>query len=138
MLRLLKWLSFLCSRKKNQKKPSLIHFFSGQEPGDPEIVDGDVVVSTGLQNADPCTARRCKWPSSSNGLVYIPYVLSSGYCKNHLLSQAYFANIIPLICWDHLHSPSKPSFSHLNWPKVAFSHGFLENMYYCQDCSVCS
>ncbi|XP_063049596.1 high choriolytic enzyme 1-like [Engraulis encrasicolus] len=51
----------------------------GQEPGDPEIVDGDVVVSTGLQNADPCTARKCKWPSSSNGLVYIPYVLSSRY-----------------------------------------------------------
>ncbi|XP_063050993.1 hatching enzyme 1.2-like [Engraulis encrasicolus] len=51
----------------------------GQEPGDPEIVDGDVAVPTGLQNADPCTARRCKWPSSSNGLVYIPYVLSNQF-----------------------------------------------------------
>lgn len=42
---------------------------------------GDIAVNTGFMNADPCTAHTCKWPKSSNGKVYVPYVISNQYCK---------------------------------------------------------
>ncbi|PWS22998.1 hypothetical protein DKP78_15460, partial [Enterococcus faecium] len=54
---------------------------SGKELDDPEIVEGDIAVDTGLKNADPCTSRRffgCKW-HRKKGLVYVPYVISSEY-----------------------------------------------------------
>ncbi|MBN3272215.1 HCE1 enzyme, partial [Polyodon spathula] len=41
---------------------------------------GDIAVDPlGSTNADPCTARSCKWPSSSDGNVYIPFKLSSAF-----------------------------------------------------------
>ncbi|KAM9495329.1 low choriolytic enzyme-like [Clarias gariepinus] len=43
------------------------------------IVDGDIAVNTGLQNADPCTSRKCKWPRGKNRKVYVPYVISRQY-----------------------------------------------------------
>ncbi|XP_041918491.1 low choriolytic enzyme-like [Alosa sapidissima] len=55
---------------------------AGQELDDPEIIEGDIAVDTGFQNAAPCTSRRffsCKWPRSRDGLVYVPYVISSQY-----------------------------------------------------------
>ncbi|KAA0723451.1 High choriolytic enzyme 1 [Triplophysa tibetana] len=46
---------------------------------DPVIMFGDIAVATGLQNADPCTARGCKWRRSKNGRVYVPYAISNQY-----------------------------------------------------------
>ncbi|KAF5897880.1 high choriolytic enzyme 1-like, partial [Clarias magur] len=43
------------------------------------IVDGDIAVNTGLQNADRCTSRKCKWPRRRNRKVYVPYVISRQY-----------------------------------------------------------
>ncbi|KAJ8412876.1 hypothetical protein AAFF_G00104580 [Aldrovandia affinis] len=40
---------------------------------------GDIAVETGLQNADPCTSRGCKWVKYSDGNVYVPYVISNQY-----------------------------------------------------------
>ncbi|XP_031425700.1 low choriolytic enzyme-like [Clupea harengus] len=54
---------------------------AGQELDDPEIVEGDIAVYTGLQNADPCTSRGCKWQRSSNGNVYVPYVIANQFSQ---------------------------------------------------------
>ncbi|KAK3528126.1 hypothetical protein QTP86_023852, partial [Hemibagrus guttatus] len=43
------------------------------------ITHGDIAVYPGLQNADPCTARRCKWPSGRDGKINVPYVISRQY-----------------------------------------------------------
>nr|XP_029494734.1 high choriolytic enzyme 2-like [Oncorhynchus nerka] len=44
-----------------------------------EGIFGDIAVNTGFINADPCTARTCKWLKSSDGNVYVPYVISNPY-----------------------------------------------------------
>uniref|UniRef100_A0A6Q2Y3S3 Metalloendopeptidase n=1 Tax=Esox lucius TaxID=8010 RepID=A0A6Q2Y3S3_ESOLU len=51
----------------------------GKRPDDQVVMFGDVAVHTGFINADPCTARGCKWPKSSDGNVYVPYVISNQY-----------------------------------------------------------
>ncbi|XP_050970545.1 hatching enzyme 1.2-like [Labeo rohita] len=43
------------------------------------ITFGDIAVPKGFQNADRCTAHRCKWKRSRNGLVYVPYVIANQY-----------------------------------------------------------
>ncbi|KAI1889797.1 hypothetical protein AGOR_G00166630 [Albula goreensis] len=52
---------------------------AGQGVDEPTIKFGDIAVSTGLQNADPCTARGCKWQKSSDGKVYVPFIISNQY-----------------------------------------------------------
>ncbi|KAI5618564.1 nephrosin isoform 2 precursor, partial [Silurus asotus] len=52
---------------------------AGKPKGDFTIIHGDIAVFTGLQNADPCTSSECKWPRSSDGKVYVPYVISRQY-----------------------------------------------------------
>ncbi|XP_063043818.1 low choriolytic enzyme-like [Engraulis encrasicolus] len=52
---------------------------AGQALDDPEIIQGDVAVPTGLGNADPCLTRGCKWPRSSDGNIYVPYLISNQY-----------------------------------------------------------
>lgn len=42
---------------------------------------GDIAVPTGLQNADPCTARGCLWNKDQDGNVYIPYSISNQFCE---------------------------------------------------------
>jgi len=48
---------------------------------EPLVMFGDIAVPTGLMNADPCTARGCLWPKSSDGNVYVPFRISNQYCK---------------------------------------------------------
>ncbi|KAL2088661.1 hypothetical protein ACEWY4_015560 [Coilia grayii] len=52
---------------------------AGQELDDPEITEGDIAVPIGLQNADPCTARGCKWQPARDGMVYVPYYIANQY-----------------------------------------------------------
>ncbi|KAI5609626.1 nephrosin isoform 2 precursor [Silurus asotus] len=52
---------------------------SGKPDGDFAIIEGDIAVFTGLQNADPCTSTGCMWPRSQDGNVYVPYVISRRY-----------------------------------------------------------
>ncbi|XP_062861010.1 high choriolytic enzyme 1-like [Trichomycterus rosablanca] len=48
--------------------------------GEPELIEGDIAVyDESERNADPCTATSCMWPKSSDGKVYVPYVISSQY-----------------------------------------------------------
>ncbi|KAJ8412875.1 hypothetical protein AAFF_G00104570 [Aldrovandia affinis] len=51
----------------------------GQELDEPNVMFGDIAVETGLQNADPCTSRGCKWVKYSDGNIYVPYVISNQY-----------------------------------------------------------
>uniref|UniRef100_A0A8C2PX51 Metalloendopeptidase n=1 Tax=Cyprinus carpio TaxID=7962 RepID=A0A8C2PX51_CYPCA len=57
---------------------------AGQQVDGPLITFGDIAVSTGFKNADPCTARGCKWERSTDGLVYVPYVISKKYTPDEL------------------------------------------------------
>ncbi|KAK2913933.1 hypothetical protein Q8A67_002332 [Cirrhinus molitorella] len=45
----------------------------------PLIMFGDIAVTKGFRNADPCTSRECKWERSRNGKVYVPYVIASQF-----------------------------------------------------------
>uniref|UniRef100_A0A673XYL3 Metalloendopeptidase n=1 Tax=Salmo trutta TaxID=8032 RepID=A0A673XYL3_SALTR len=51
----------------------------GQRLDEPLVMFGDIAVYTGFMNADPCTARGCKWQKSSDGNVYVPFVISNEY-----------------------------------------------------------
>ncbi|XP_038825369.1 high choriolytic enzyme 1-like [Salvelinus namaycush] len=51
----------------------------GQRLDEPLVMFGDIAVDTGFMNADPCTARGCKWQKSSDGNVYVPFVISNEY-----------------------------------------------------------
>ncbi|XP_076857914.1 low choriolytic enzyme-like [Brachyhypopomus gauderio] len=53
---------------------------AGQGLDEPTVMYGDIAVYTGLQNADPCTSRGCKWPKR-NGKVYVPYTISNQYSR---------------------------------------------------------
>ncbi|XP_040889612.1 low choriolytic enzyme-like [Toxotes jaculatrix] len=53
----------------------------GKNLDEPLVMYGDIAVATGLQNADPCTARGCLWPKSPDGNVYVPYRISSQYSQ---------------------------------------------------------
>ncbi|XP_024866057.2 low choriolytic enzyme-like [Kryptolebias marmoratus] len=45
------------------------------------IVHGDIaVLNDSLKNADPCTAKGCKWPKTGK-YVYVPYIISSAYSQ---------------------------------------------------------
>ncbi|XP_068596318.1 hatching enzyme 1.2-like [Brachionichthys hirsutus] len=46
---------------------------------DGPLVFGDIAVPAGLENADPCTSRGCKWPMSQDGNVYVPYRIASAF-----------------------------------------------------------
>ncbi|XP_010901213.1 low choriolytic enzyme [Esox lucius] len=46
---------------------------------EPLIVDDIAYGSEAERNADPCTSRGCMWPKSSDGRVYVPYVISNQY-----------------------------------------------------------
>ncbi|KAI5088552.1 nephrosin isoform 1 precursor [Silurus meridionalis] len=51
----------------------------GKLESDFTIIHGDIAVYTGLQNADKCPTRACRWPRNSDKKVYVPYVISSQY-----------------------------------------------------------
>lgn len=46
---------------------------------DQGIVHGDIAIPR-TRNADPCTAKGCKWPKSQN-YVFVPVIISSRYSK---------------------------------------------------------
>ncbi|KAG9260968.1 low choriolytic enzyme [Astyanax mexicanus] len=52
---------------------------AGQALGAPDVMFGDIAVNTGLQNADPCTERGCKWFKQRDGTVSVPYVISNQF-----------------------------------------------------------
>lgn len=55
--------------------------FQGQGLDEPTVI-GDIAVPTDLGNADPCTARGCKWKKAKNGIVHVPYIISNEFCES--------------------------------------------------------
>ncbi|XP_072237203.1 low choriolytic enzyme-like [Leuresthes tenuis] len=53
----------------------------GKNMDEPLVMFGDIAVPTGLMNADPCTARGCLWPKSTDGNVYVPFRISDQYSQ---------------------------------------------------------
>ncbi|KAL2093943.1 hypothetical protein ACEWY4_011255 [Coilia grayii] len=53
-------------------------------PDEPLVVDDIAYASEAERNADPCTSRGCMWPKSSDGLVYVPYVIANQYTDREL------------------------------------------------------
>uniref|UniRef100_A0A8B9K2K1 Metalloendopeptidase n=1 Tax=Astyanax mexicanus TaxID=7994 RepID=A0A8B9K2K1_ASTMX len=54
-------------------------------PDEPKVI-GDIAVDdeNSERNADPCTSQGCKWPKSTNGLVYVPYVIANHFTSREL------------------------------------------------------
>ncbi|KAI4889310.1 hypothetical protein NFI96_011107, partial [Prochilodus magdalenae] len=52
-------------------------------PNEPKVI-GDIAVDDTGRNADPCTSRNCKWAKSSDGLVYVPYVIADHFSSREL------------------------------------------------------
>ncbi|XP_056089807.1 LOW QUALITY PROTEIN: six-cysteine containing astacin protease 1 [Rhinichthys klamathensis goyatoka] len=52
---------------------------AGEGLNQPSVMFGDIAVATGLEIADPCTARGCKWQRSKSGKVLVSYVISDEY-----------------------------------------------------------
>nr|XP_046250282.1 hatching enzyme 1.2-like [Scatophagus argus] len=51
-----------------------------RSPLEPYVEDDIAYDFQDQRNADPCTSSNCKWPKSSDGKVYVPYILSSAFC----------------------------------------------------------
>ncbi|XP_076829818.1 low choriolytic enzyme-like [Brachyhypopomus gauderio] len=49
---------------------------------EPELID-DIAVDD-ERNADPCTVQNCMWPKSSDGKVYVPYVIANHYLSSEV------------------------------------------------------
>ncbi|XP_029313970.1 low choriolytic enzyme-like [Cottoperca gobio] len=54
----------------------------GKNFDEPLVMFGDIIVPTGLGNADPCTARGCLWPKATDGNVYVPFCISNQFSQN--------------------------------------------------------
>lgn len=67
-------------------------YFTGKNLDEPLVIFGDIAVPTGLQNADPCTARGCLWPKN-NGRVVVPYLISNEYCKSRYMETFLFIEL---------------------------------------------
>ncbi|XP_022078274.1 hatching enzyme 1.2-like [Acanthochromis polyacanthus] len=55
-----------------------------RSPGEPYVEDDIAYQSEVERNADPCTSRGCMWPKSSDGMVYVPYTLSSAFTSREV------------------------------------------------------
>ncbi|CAG5850349.1 unnamed protein product [Menidia menidia] len=51
----------------------------GKNLDEPLVMFGDIAMPTGFGNADPCTARGCLWPKSTDGNVYVPFRISNQF-----------------------------------------------------------
>uniref|UniRef100_A0A8B9K520 Metalloendopeptidase n=1 Tax=Astyanax mexicanus TaxID=7994 RepID=A0A8B9K520_ASTMX len=52
-------------------------------PDEPNVIE-DIAVVNSERNADPCTSQSCKWPKSSDGKVYVPYVIVNHFTSREL------------------------------------------------------
>ncbi|TNN00247.1 high choriolytic enzyme 1-like [Takifugu flavidus] len=50
-----------------------------RRPDEPLVIDDIAYSGEGERNADACTSRGCMWAKSSDGKVYVPYVIASHY-----------------------------------------------------------
>ncbi|XP_059359313.1 hatching enzyme 1.2-like [Carassius carassius] len=77
------------TEKDDMPLPNIIETNQNAGMDGPLITFGDIAEPTGFQNADPCTARGCKWRRSKDKLVYVPYMISNQYSPEevHVIKQ---------------------------------------------------
>uniref|UniRef100_W5UM60 Metalloendopeptidase n=1 Tax=Ictalurus punctatus TaxID=7998 RepID=W5UM60_ICTPU len=51
---------------------------------EPTVVGDIAVEDDNGRNADPCVSTGCKWPKSSDGLVYVPYIIANHFSSREL------------------------------------------------------
>merc|ERR1712168_576169 len=51
---------------------------------EPYILDDIAYMNENERNADPCTSRGCMWGKSTDGKVYVPYVIRNQYSSREL------------------------------------------------------
>merc|ERR1712168_229828 len=51
---------------------------------EPYVVDDIAYMNENERNADPCTSRGCMWGKSTDGKVYVPYVIRNQYSSREL------------------------------------------------------
>ncbi|KAB5526048.1 hypothetical protein PHYPO_G00147220 [Pangasianodon hypophthalmus] len=51
---------------------------------EPKVIGDIAVDDDNGRNADPCTSTGCKWPQSSDGLVYVPYIIANHFTSSEL------------------------------------------------------
>lgn len=51
-----------------------------RDVNEPKVIE-DIAVDDEYneKNADPCTSSSCMWPKSSDGKVYVPYVIANHF-----------------------------------------------------------
>ncbi|XP_026988828.1 low choriolytic enzyme-like isoform X2 [Tachysurus fulvidraco] len=56
-----------------------------RDASEPKVI-GDIAVDDehDARNADPCTSSGCMWPKSSDGKVYVPYVIANHFTSSEL------------------------------------------------------
>uniref|UniRef100_A0A3Q0SY16 Metalloendopeptidase n=1 Tax=Amphilophus citrinellus TaxID=61819 RepID=A0A3Q0SY16_AMPCI len=69
-------LLFVCCMEKLNKVPKISALHTADEP---YIIDDIAYDNENERNADPCTSYGCMWGKSSDGKVYVPYVIASHY-----------------------------------------------------------
>ncbi|XP_034039630.1 low choriolytic enzyme-like [Thalassophryne amazonica] len=52
---------------------------------EPSVIEGDIAINPDTdRNADPCTARGCKWLKWTDGKAYIPYFIANHYSSREV------------------------------------------------------
>ncbi|KAL6461636.1 hypothetical protein MHYP_G00297800 [Metynnis hypsauchen] len=65
-------------------------FVTVRGPDEPKVVE-DIAVDdeNDVRNADPCTSRGCMWPKSSDGWVYVPFIIANHFSMSTLRCYSY-------------------------------------------------
>ncbi len=61
---------------------------------EPFVIDDIAYKNKNDRNADPCTSDSCVWSKSSDGMVYVPYVIAEHYCKQLNSSSRFFKMLL--------------------------------------------
>lgn len=64
------------------RSPFTLFYLVVRGADEPTVVGDIAVEDDNGRNADPCISTGCKWPKSSDGLVYVPYIIANHFCKS--------------------------------------------------------
>ncbi|XP_053345018.1 hatching enzyme 1.2-like [Clarias gariepinus] len=96
---------------------------AGKENRGFTILDGDIAVNTGLQNADECTYSKCKWHKSGNGKVYVPYVISRQFsCSEKKVIKDGLKSFEKLTCVRFIPREDEKDYIHIKSDEGCYSY----------------
>ncbi|XP_062845367.1 zinc metalloproteinase nas-36-like [Trichomycterus rosablanca] len=83
-------LLLVCSVRANEQELSVGDLLERANRGivrgadEPTVIDDIAVDEKTGRNADPCTSSSCMWPKSTDGKVYVPYVIANHFTSSEL------------------------------------------------------